>query len=103
MATTVIEQTEQANSATEQQQAPVIDSASAVAEAARIVSAEQAAAVSTAPADISPEVQAWIAAVAQRSNAGAGETLLWLAAMVMFLAITSAGIWLNATGTFPHF
>ncbi len=105
MANTVIEQTEPATASTrvQQPQAPVIDSASAVAEAARIILAQQAAAVSTTPAEVSPDVQAWIAEVAQRSNAGAGEVLLWLVAMIAFLAMTTAGIWLNAMGTFPHF
>jgi hypothetical protein len=108
MAATVIDAPEQEKTLADGQQpaaapqAPAMDSAAAVAEAGRIVSAQQAAEVSPRPAELSPDVQAYIAEIAQRSYAGAGEVVLWLVAMIAFLAITTAGIWMNAAGTFPH-
>jgi len=107
MATSVIEAPDQEKTLTQTPeaapQAPAIDSASAVAEASRMVSAQQTEAIAARPAGLSPDLQAWIAEVAQRGYAGTGEVLLWLVGMVMFLAVTTVGIWLNATGTFPHF
>jgi hypothetical protein len=82
--------------------APTIDSAAVVAEAARITSVQQAPAPAAKPTELSPEVAAWIAEVAQRGCASASEVILWLVAMVVFLAITTAGIWMNATSSFPH-
>ena len=104
MATSVIEAPEQQRTAPQSTpQMPAIDSASAVAEATRIVSDPQTAPIVTRAAEASPDLQTWMADVAQRGSAGPGEALLWLVAMVVFLAITSGGIWLNATGAFPHF
>ncbi|HLG73067.1 MAG TPA: hypothetical protein VK009_21815 [Chloroflexota bacterium] len=107
MAATLIEPSEKEQTATQTvqpqaPQAPAIDSAAAVSEAARIVAAQQAAAVAARPAELSPDLQAWVAEVAQRGCASAGEVVLWLVATVTFLAITSFGIWLNGAGMFPQ-
>jgi hypothetical protein len=105
MATNLLEPTTKGQTPVQpvQQPAPAVDAAAAVSKAAHIVSTPQAPAIATPPGEASPDLRAWMAGGAQRSCAGAGEALLWLLAMVTFLAITSAGIWMNATATFPHF
>lgn len=82
--------------------APSIDSASAVAEASHIVSTQQTRATAARPAEVSPEIAEWIGEFAVRSCASAGEVVLWLVAMITFLAITTVGIWMNTTSALPH-